>query len=432
MGKALHYLLLFVLVISCKKSDLSDASVHPVKIAVLSDIHYYDPSLGTTGSAFETELSSDRKMLRESKAIFEESLKQIKQSDSGILLICGDLTKDGEKFDHEKVVAYLDDLAKTGKKIFVVPGNHDINNPHAGSFSGSVKTKISTITPGEFATIYNSFGYKNALSRDPNSLSYVAELAPGYWLIAMDGCRYAENTTSAVTGGKFSPATLQWITARLDEAALKGMKVLGMLHHGLTEHFTGQTQFFSNYVIENWQNLSKLFADKGMLMVFTGHYHAQDITMAKGTGSSAIYDCETSSLVTYPSSYRIITFSVDDKAIITSKQITSVAGIPDFLNYAKNIIMKAIDEQSWTTLAQSPFNLTSVQINQVKPTLSNAVFQNFQGDEKMDAASDLLIQALIMQGGYNAILAGNLQSMFNDLPPADNNLTIDLKNIKQQ
>ncbi|HEX9062991.1 MAG TPA: hypothetical protein VF941_22695, partial [Clostridia bacterium] len=36
------------------------------KFAVISDLHYYDNSLGTSGPAFESYLSSDRKLLRDS------------------------------------------------------------------------------------------------------------------------------------------------------------------------------------------------------------------------------------------------------------------------------------------------------------------------------------------------------------------------------
>ena len=39
------------------------------KLLVLSDPHYFDPSLGTTGSAFATAISHDRKLLAESDAI---------------------------------------------------------------------------------------------------------------------------------------------------------------------------------------------------------------------------------------------------------------------------------------------------------------------------------------------------------------------------
>ena len=37
-----------------------------IQFAVFSDPHYYDSSLGTTGSAFEDYLMQDRKLLRES------------------------------------------------------------------------------------------------------------------------------------------------------------------------------------------------------------------------------------------------------------------------------------------------------------------------------------------------------------------------------
>ena len=112
---------------SCFVGELNDY----VNLAILADIHYYAPELGTTGSAFQDYLAGDRKMLVESKTTLASAIHSIKQSNAQIVLICGDLTKDGELLCHQQVAQALRQLTSVGKKVFVINGNHDIYNPAA-------------------------------------------------------------------------------------------------------------------------------------------------------------------------------------------------------------------------------------------------------------------------------------------------------------
>jgi predicted phosphodiesterase len=417
-----------ILFMSCKKEETVVPAVRTLKIAVVSDPHYYDPSLGTTGEAFEAALSGDRKMLGDSKAIFEEAISEIKMSDAEVVLLCGDLTKDGERINHEKVAFYLSQLSSAGKKVFVVPGNHDINNPHASQYSGKVVTPVPGLNPSGFEQVYAAFGFQNAISKDPNSLSYVAEAAPGYWILAMDACRYPENTgTSSKTGGRFSAGTLSWILSKLDEAKKNGITVIGMMHHGLTEHFTGQSELFPDYVVEDWKNISAAFADRGLKLVFTGHYHAQDITRAAGTGSNFLLDCETSSLVTSPCAYRLISYDPAGSLTIHSKKITSIAGNAGFELYARDYMLSGIQQGLTSTLVAPPYNLSQANVALAAPVVASTVMQHYQGDELMEPGTAALIQLLKGMGGYYMVLASSMQNMATDLPPADNELVYPLK-----
>ena len=67
-----------------------------LKIAVLSDIHYMSPTMIKDTEDFTTALNSDRKMLTESDAINLELLDAVREDKPDVLLISGDLTKDGE------------------------------------------------------------------------------------------------------------------------------------------------------------------------------------------------------------------------------------------------------------------------------------------------------------------------------------------------
>ena len=61
----------------------------PVQFAVISDPHLYDTRLGTTGSAFESYLNQDPKLLRQSEAILESALDSIIQQHVRFVIIPG-------------------------------------------------------------------------------------------------------------------------------------------------------------------------------------------------------------------------------------------------------------------------------------------------------------------------------------------------------
>jgi len=162
-----------------------------VEIAVFSDPHLYDPSLGTSGAAFEMYLAYDRKMIAESQAILESVVKDIVKSHVRYVLVPGDLTKDGEQQCHSLMAEYLAQIEASGKQVFVVPGNHDIENPHSFSYpGGDTPVPIPNISSADFESIYMDYGYDEALYRDEHSLSYIVEPQPGLWFLGLDGCNY--------------------------------------------------------------------------------------------------------------------------------------------------------------------------------------------------------------------------------------------------
>ena len=161
--------------------------------AVMSDIHYYDTSLGTTGAAFEECLASDRKLLKQSAELASLAVDRIIESDVKFVLVSGDLTKDGEKINHEKVAEQLQRLVDAGIKVYVVPGNHDVNNPLAVKYVGDGTEPVENVLADDFAEIYKNCGYGDALMRDPNSLSYVAEPQDGLWIVALDSNESEKN-----------------------------------------------------------------------------------------------------------------------------------------------------------------------------------------------------------------------------------------------
>jgi 3',5'-cyclic AMP phosphodiesterase CpdA len=408
----------------------SDSTVFPeVRFCVFSDPHYFDPDLGTSGSAFADYIENDRKLLAESEEIFRSLVRSILQEDVEFVLVPGDLTKDGELSGHKKVSEFLRQIENTGKKVYVIPGNHDISNPHAFSFSGDSTEPVPSVTAETFAEIYRDFGYDEALERDPNSLSYVVEPKSGLWILAMDSCRYRENTDSPVTGGRLSGNTLNWVTKKLDQARSKDIVVIGMMHHGIVEHFTGQAMMFPEYVLEDWTTVSEEFADFGMQIVLTGHFHAQDIVERTTDKGNTVIDIETGSLVTYPCPYRVVQLDSDGQLTVSSRRITNInydTGGKPFQDYARDFIENGMDDKMASMLIDE-FQISQEDALQIAPYMAAGMVAHFAGDETPSDQTSAFIEQLITENDMTTKLIGlGLQAIWNDPEPADNSVSLDL------
>lgn len=418
----LIFLVTVLTIPSCKDDDEDTPSAVKAKIMVASDLHLFDQSLLIAdGVAFQTYLAMDRKLLKESEAITASLIALVKAEMPDLLLLPGDLTKDGEKVSHQNIIAMLDELRNAGITVLVINGNHDLNNPEAMEYNGNAETAVPTITPAEFETMYHDYGYKQAIARDANSLSYVAEPVEGLRIIALDGCKY----NPMVVGGAISQATLQWALAQIDAAVQANKTIFGMMHHALVEHYTGQKAFFPDYVIDNWEALADSLAAHGLRVMFTGHYHAHDIVKREIRGNS-IHDIMTGSTVTWPCPYRTILLN-DTLLQITTQWIEQInypipGGVP-FQTYAKEYLQAGMTDLAAYMLMNPPYNVPQEYALMMAPSFCNGFMAHYAGDE-MPSAQDL--EDIQVVNGINPMLGSALGALWTDLIPADNVLTISL------
>ena len=300
------------------------------RLAVISDVHLMAPSLlQKEGKAFDNYIANDRKMLVESSELLDSVSKHLIAYQPQIIFITGDLTKDGERISHLLLVdRYLKPLKAQGIRIYVVPGNHDVNNPHAKVYNGDNAQRTTTVSAKDFTHIYNDYGYGEALATDPNSLSYVVQLDDKTRLIAVDACRYEDNNFDkdiCVTAGRIKPQTMDFIQAEAQKAHKLGMNVIMVMHHGIVSHFKWQDKIMKEYLVNNWKKDAKRLAQMGIKVCFTGHFHAQDISNKYG-----LTDIETGSTVSYLHPYRLIDVDTDKQTLqIRTEKVESLTSMKD-------------------------------------------------------------------------------------------------------
>ncbi len=342
----------------------------------------FQPALDGDGNLVNTEpfeypdfaaaLHSDRKMMAESEDIDARVFEMVDEADPDVLVISGDLTKDGEEPAHREMAAMLTELraANPNMQIYVINGNHDVNNSDATDFSTCVKDSYGTATtsamdpdlkttPEEFKEIYHDVSYTDAIAtytppegKQQGSLSYVARPAEGFTFIVMDSGKYSADVTDSgtdehMTGGALSEDLLQWVAEQAAEANARGDVVIGVEHHGLVPHFGMEPDILGEYLADNYEEAAEALSAAGVNIVLTGHMHANDIASREINGKM-FYDIETGSCVTYPSPVRTITLtrtqeengSIQVNAQIATDLVDTVnyngVEIDDFTAYGKN------------------------------------------------------------------------------------------------
>lgn len=294
-----------------------------LRIAVMSDLHYLSPDMIADTEDFEHALNSDRKLLKESSAILNEMFERVRADKPDILLVSGDLTKDGEQECHAALAKQLQQLQQDipGLKIYVINGNHDIRNYNAKNFNtADGKAVLATRTePEDFKRIYD-FVYSDptviatftpAEGNKAGGLSYVARPVEGLTVIAMDTCRYSSDNTSIgddehETSGAISADLEKWVIEQTAAAKARGDLVIGLEHHGLVPHFDVQPTILPMYLVNGYERIAQEYADAGMSVVFTGHMHAVDIAAMTTAAGNTFYDIETGSALTYPCPIRFV------------------------------------------------------------------------------------------------------------------------------
>ena len=354
-------------------------SAAQTRIAVVSDIHVMAPSLlpeeAKTQDAWKTYYAGDRKMLELSTNLFDEFLTAVSSAD--ILLITGDLTKDGEQASHKYV---REKLATLGMKVYVIPGNHDFGgsgSPMQFNADGTTEP-APVLTTDEFITAeagYAEFGYGEGSTLDPNgSLSYVAEPVKGLVLLGID------SHTSSVPS-----ETLEWLCDQAKDACAKGKQVIAMMHHPLIEHIKGASMYISTYTVGSNTAVRDALIEAGVKVILTGHFHASDNAYDwNDDNTNGIYDINTGSLISYPCDYRILTLSKDMQTLSVATASLNPDGSEEWLHDRLEALAKSKMNAAAGKLA--PFAAT--QINELADFAADLFILHANGDENADANAE--------------------------------------------
>lgn len=308
-----------------------------VELVFATDLHYLAPELTDHGSYFQAMVErSDGKAMEYCEEITNAFVAQVIEQAPDGLILSGDLTFNGEKRSHEVLAEKLWQIRDAGIPVFVVPGNHDMENPIAASFQGNSYTLTDSVTPLQFSEIYREFGYGAAAARDEHSLSYTVQLSPTLCLLMVDvnGTEYP---------GGIPEETLDWIGQQLAAAQRQGMRVISVSHQNLLQH---NPIFASGFVMAGNDRLLEMFEQYNVLCHFSGHMHIQHIAQS----ANGLPEIVTSSLMVTPLQYGVLRLE-GTAGQYQTKQVESSTEIAE---YAKALFWDTAYRQAQTALGDGP------------------------------------------------------------------------------
>lgn len=281
---------------------------------LVTDTHFFDPSFKRSGAAYEKRSISDQKCVAETPAIIDAGFKQIaNDKETNIILIPGDLVYRGEYQSHIGLRNRLYKLKEQGKKIYLITARHDYDDNDSFEFDGDKMLPVKAMPRDELRDFYKDFGFDGAISEHKESMSYVAQLADGIRLLALncDGdCKDFKGLWDN---------QMKWALEQIEDAHRTGNYIFAMTHYPLLP-FSPIMNLISDSHLNDWEKRANQFADAGLDLIFTGHMHAQAVTEYVTENGNKITDVQTGCFVGCPCAYRKVTIK-DSTADIKSYTI---------------------------------------------------------------------------------------------------------------
>lgn len=250
----------------------------------------------------------------ETEAIIDRAFALLAEdTETQIILMPGDLSRDGEKASNLLFLEKLKGLQERGKKIYVITARHDYNNEAEG-FCGSEQIPVEGTRRDELVDLYWDYGFSDAIALDREHLSYVAQLAPGVRLLALNCDGDCEDFKG------FPPKQQTWIFDQIAQAKAAGDVIFAMTHYPVLPG-SPIFQYIGDAVLTHWQDVTRNLADAGLPLIFTGHMHIQSVNKTVTANGNVLYDVCTGSLVGYPCAMRKVVLHPDCTAEITSSTV---------------------------------------------------------------------------------------------------------------
>ncbi|ALS03318.1 hypothetical protein ATZ33_11160 [Enterococcus silesiacus] len=398
-----------------------------IEFWVISDPHYIDKSLTDSGLAFKKiKQTAAGKELDYQKESWQAFIKKAMEQKPDMLIITGDLTLNGEKISAEKLAELLKQLTNEGINVFVIPGNHDVNDGWARKFVGDQQEKTDPISIADFKEIFADSGYQNATNYDKNSLSYSVAVNQQYNFLFLDSNIYPEDNqpqTSPTTGGTIRGKTMKWVKKQLEKAKQEKKKTLVFMHHNIYAH---NKLLSSGFVLNNADEFKQVLAEYQVPIVFSGHIHAQDI-MTETTDDHPLTEIVSSSFSIAPQAYGVVKLKGNSFDYQKKANTHSVANLENYSQYIKELFINDGKSLGYSQLIDAGLS-DSKKLDIAAEFVGQVNYRFFSGD---DFITDNEVEKIKAEAGYQIIsenskfLKEYIDSIIQDKNQEDNRLKKD-------
>ena len=305
-----------------------------LNIATFSDIRYYPDFLaGDKGEAYYSYTQSAGVSGRDQdallKATFASLREQAKNDGLDCVVVCGDLTLNGE-YDAAAALAHKLRLFsfESGIKVYVLNGDRDINNPRASEFSRNIKQSARGITQAEFLELFDALGYQDAYhvykplgDGTQGALSYSVRPKPGYRLILADCCRYTADCTEyhedvCERDCAFSDDQFRWVLEEAADAKQNGETPLLFTHAGIVPVNDFEEYLQKDALVEDAYTMRDRLAQAGVLCSFSAGANVSDTGSYASDSGNPLYGVSAPSVTQFPFAYRLTRFDAGNDGTV--------------------------------------------------------------------------------------------------------------------
>ncbi|MDO5047890.1 MAG: metallophosphoesterase [Anaerococcus sp.] len=439
--------------------------VNNFDISIISDPHVLAPKLMGDSENFRKELKIERKLVVESEGLFKKALDLVDKAGSTSLILPGDLVKEGEYESHKLVSNYLSKWKQKDPKrnIFLIPGNHDINNHRAYDYKKDMPSR--NISPGEFFKLYDfiyeddsimefykdSPYFKTYLEEINKTyqrkyqysyyghgyFSYLARIKKDYRLdnglsiIMLDTAIYSADKEENHRDGReniagsVSLSQMKWLVEKIDEAKKRKDMIMVVAHHAFLPNFRNQDLVLSPFLIKEWKDKFndpdpriddkspiEVLADNGVKFLFTGHLHENGTAKYKSENGSIIYDIQTGSTITYPLPIRHL--AIENKSLTNKgfEVFVKTELINDF-SFKDQFGQSHYIDNAMVYTMQNQLSLKEVIDNYIKIQANNPLLANFNYKEAIiDIINSKFDENIPYEGYMNQVVFPKIAKHF--------------------
>lgn len=429
---ALSIILILGLFLYNNYSDAGIKSGSDIKMFVATDIHYLAKSLTEDSPEYKVFATpKDGRQLLYIDEIMDAFTDDVKSEKPNFIVLSGDLTNNGEKDSHLELIEKLNIIEKMGVKVFVTPGNHDIKNMWARGFKDGKQFPVESIEQKDFKEIYENFGYKDAISTDDSSLSYMVAPSEDLWLLMIDSNLYFEGEGMPTNRGIITTETLKWIRTCSELAKSKNAQIITVMHHNLLKH---NERMSDGNTLDNSEEAVALFRELGLNIVLSGHIHIQDIA-TDDNGESKINEIVTSSLSVYPQQYGVIDYSKNDGFTYNTSSVevnewaektkSEDENLLNFKDYSRSTFYDRPYSRAYYSLEETG-GYTEEEMDQISQVVGNLNLAYFEGNvfKIKDEIKNSPIYKLILETNcdyvydfvYSMMMSGNENNSSINIP----------------
>ncbi|MCL2508381.1 MAG: metallophosphoesterase [Oscillospiraceae bacterium] len=321
-----------------------------LKFHHITDTHYYNcEKLGFSDD-------KDQVTRNESGAVLDAIFDKLAAcGDTDLVLISGDLCNTGDRANSEGFIPKLRDLQRRGKRVFLITASHDYYKAdHADD--GEDGPRADMVYRDELYDLYYEFGFNRAIARfEPDPLSYVAQLAPGYRLLCLNNDDRGDRT-AALCG---------WAVEQIEKAKSEGQFIFGMHHYPILPPSPIYPLVAPRDMIDPANGVRDRLADAGLRFIFTGHTHMQNITYIDTEAGNRLYEINTGAATGYDAPIRYVTIG-DESVTIKTETIDSF----DWDLQGKSVSQYLSD--SFDRLLNSIFEAANTDVEQMLDIVNSA------------------------------------------------------------